>query len=197
MPLEVLLIRHGQSEWNASGRWQGQQDPPLTDTGRNDARRAAAGLGTFDAVMSSPLLRAAETAAAIAEGIGVGPVLTDDRWMERSAGSWEGLTRSEIEAGWPGYLADGKRPDNWEDDDLLMARAQGALTDLWAEMADAQVAIVTHSGLIMAVERHLGQHSGRMPNLGGRWLRGAGPDRWQLGPRVQLIDAATSSGVLE
>ena len=138
MPLEVLLIRHGQSEWNASGRWQGQQDPPLTDTGRNDARRAAAGLGTFDAVMSSPLLRAAETAAAVAEGIGVGPVLTDDRWMERSAGSWEGLTRSEIEAGWPGYLADGKRPDNWEDDDLLMARAQGALTDLWAEMADAQ-----------------------------------------------------------
>ena len=68
MSLEVLLIRHGQSEWNASGRWQGQQDPPLTDVGRADARRAASGLGTFDAVMSSPLLRAVETAAALAEG---------------------------------------------------------------------------------------------------------------------------------
>ncbi len=197
MSLEVVLIRHGQSEWNASGRWQGQQDPPLTDVGRNDARRAAAGLGTFDAVMSSPLVRAVETAATLAEGIGVGPVLTDDRWMERSAGSWEGLTRPEIEVGWPGYLADGRRPDDWEADDRLIERARAALADLWAETTDAQVAIVTHSGLIMAVERHLGEPSGRMPNLGGRWLSGDGPDRWQLGPRVQLIDAATSSGVLE
>ena len=197
MSLEVLLIRHGQSEWNASGRWQGQQDPPLTDVGRADARRAASGLGTFDAVMSSPLLRAVETAAALAEGIGVGPVLTDDRWMERSAGSWEGLTRPEIENGWPGYLADGRRPDDWESDETLMARAQGALAELWAEMADTQVATVTHSGLIMAVERHLGEPSGRMPNLGGRWLRCDEPDRWQLGPRVQLIDAATTVGVLE
>ena len=197
MSLEVILIRHGQSEWNASGRWQGQQDPPLTDMGRTDARRAAAGLGTFDAVMSSPLVRAVETAATLAEGIGVGPVLTDDRWMERSAGSWEGLTRPEIEVGWPGYLADGRRPDDWEADDRLIERAQAALADLWVETTDAQVAIVTHSGLIMAVERHLGEPSGRMPNLGGRWLRGDGPDRWQLGPRVQLIDAATNSGVLE
>ena len=197
MSLEILLIRHGQSEWNASGRWQGQQDPPLTDVGRTDARRAAAGLGTFDAVMSSPLVRAVETAAALAEGIGVGPVLTDDRWMERHAGSWEGLTRPEIEEGWPGYLAEGMRPDDWEADDLLIARAQGALADLWAQMTEAQVAIVTHSGLIMAVERHLGEPSGRLPNLGGRWLRGDAPDRWHLGPRVQLIDATTNSGVLE
>ena len=197
MSLEVLLIRHGQSEWNASGRWQGQQDPPLSEVGRSDARRAAASLGTFDAVMSSPLLRAAETAAAIAEGIGVGPVLTDDRWMERSAGSWEGLTRPEIEDGWPGYLADGLRPEDWEGDDLLIVRAQQALAELWAEMSEAQVAIVSHSGLIMAMERHLGEPSGRLPNLGGRWLRGDGPDRWQLGARVQLIDAATNAGVLE
>ncbi len=197
MSLEVLLIRHGQSEWNEAGRWQGQQDPPLTDAGRSDARRAADGLGAFDAVMASPLLRAADTAAALAEGIGVGPVLTDDRWMERSAGPWEGLTRPEIEEGWPGYLADGSRPDDWETDEALITRAFAALADLWHMMAAAQVAIVTHSGLIMAVERHLGEPAGRLPNLGGRWVRAERPDRWELGERVQLIDAATNAGVVE
>ena len=65
MPLNVLLIRHGQSEWNATGRWQGQADPPLTDEGRNDARRAAEALGAFDAVVASTLQRAIETAEAL------------------------------------------------------------------------------------------------------------------------------------
>lgn len=197
MSLEVLLIRHGQSVWNEAGRWQGQQDPPLTDTGRSDARRAAAGLGAFDAVMASPLLRAVDTATELADGIGVGPVLTDERWMERSAGPWEGLTRPEIEQGWPGYLSEGRRPDDWESDETLITRALGALADIWHTMTDGQVAVVTHSGLIMGVERHLGDPAGRLANLGGRWLRGEGADRWQLGERVQLIDAATTSGVIE
>lgn len=197
MSLQVLLIRHGQSEWNATGRWQGQADPPLTDEGRSDARRAAATIGAFDAVAASTLQRAIETAEALAEGIGVGPVLCDPRWMERTAGPWEGLTRPEIEDGWPGYLADGRRPDHWETDDALVARAMDALAGLWAQCPDGQVAVVTHSGLIMAIERHLGDPAGRLPNLGGRWVHGDAADRWVLGERVQLIDAASSPGVIE
>ncbi|MBK7321152.1 MAG: histidine phosphatase family protein [Candidatus Microthrix parvicella] len=197
MPLNVLLIRHGQSEWNATGRWQGQADPPLTDEGRNDARRAAEALGAFDAVVASTLQRAIETAEALADGIGVGPVLTDPRWMERTAGPWQGLTRPEIEAGWPGHLAEGGRPAGWEADEVLVTRALAALAGLWVQTSDGQVAVVTHSGLIMAVERHLGEPAGRLPNLGGRWVVGHAADRWELGPRVQLIDAATSPGVIE
>ena len=62
MPTRVLLVRHGQSEWNAVGRWQGQADPPLSDVGRQQARSAAKALGALEAVFASDLQRAAETA---------------------------------------------------------------------------------------------------------------------------------------
>lgn len=100
----VLLVRHGQSEWNADGRWQGQADPPLTDLGRAQAHHAARSLGVVDAIVSSDLQRAAETAAILAGELGVGPVVLDPDLRERDAGEWSGLTRSEIERDWPGYL---------------------------------------------------------------------------------------------
>lgn len=192
----VLLIRHGLSEWNELGRWQGQADPPLAAAGRRDARGAVASLGAIDAIVASPLLRAAETAAILAEGIGVGPVFADARLMERSAGPWEGLTRTEIETTWPGHLADGRRPDGWESDEALVTRAMAALDDLAGERRGSSIAVVTHSGLIMAVERALGDPAGRMPNLGGRPL--THDDRsWSLEERVELVGAADAPGVLE
>ena len=60
---QLLVIRHGQSVWNADGRWQGQENPPLTDLGRNQARVAARAVGAIDAIYASPLDRAATTAA--------------------------------------------------------------------------------------------------------------------------------------
>ncbi|MEZ5270437.1 MAG: phosphoglycerate mutase family protein [Microthrixaceae bacterium] len=59
MTTEVLVLRHGQSEWNALGRWQGQENPPLTDLGREQAVEAAQAVGTVDAVFASPLDQAA------------------------------------------------------------------------------------------------------------------------------------------
>ena len=58
----ILLVRHGQSEWNLSGRWQGQADPPLTELGRMQAREAAQNVGSIDVIWSSDLQRAAATA---------------------------------------------------------------------------------------------------------------------------------------
>ena len=55
----VLLVRHGQSEWNADGRWQGQADPALTDLGRHQALHASRSLGSVDAIVASDLQRAA------------------------------------------------------------------------------------------------------------------------------------------
>src|SRR3546814_14677380 len=66
----VLLVRHGQSEWNATGRWQGQADPPLTDLGRAQAHHAARSLGVVDAIVASDLQRAADTAPIISGELG-------------------------------------------------------------------------------------------------------------------------------
>ena len=100
----VLLIRHGQSEWNADGRWQGQADPPLTDLGRHQALHASRNLGVVDAIVASDLQRATETALIIAGELGVGPLVLEPGLRERDAGEWSGLTRAEIERDWPGYL---------------------------------------------------------------------------------------------
>ena len=69
----LLVVRHGQSEWNAAGQWQGRANPPLTMEGQRQAAAAARALGAFDAVVASPLLRAAETATIISEHLGIGP----------------------------------------------------------------------------------------------------------------------------
>ena len=119
---KLLIVRHGQSEWNALGRWQGQADPPLTDVGENQAKKATKKLGLFDSIVSSPLQRAKNTASIISEITGVGPVTTEVGLMERDAGPWQGLTRIEIEKGWPGFLDSGHRPDGYESNPDLLSR---------------------------------------------------------------------------
>ena len=93
----VLLARHGQSTWNAEGRWQGQADPPLSELGREQAHLAAAHVGAVDLIASSPQQRALETATIISSTIGVGPVVVVEQLRERSAGPWSGLTRIDID----------------------------------------------------------------------------------------------------
>jgi broad specificity phosphatase PhoE len=184
----VLLVRHGQSEWNADGRWQGQADPPLTDLGRSQAHHAARSLGVVDAIVASDLLRAAETAAILAGELGVGPVVIDPDLRERHAGDWQGLTRVEIEQGWPGFLDDRRRPDGWEPDDELLARATGALVRIHDLVPGGEAIAVTHGGLVYVLEGAFGEPFERLPNLAGRWVD-VGPDGpTHLGERVVLVD---------
>lgn len=182
-------MRHGQSEWNAEGRWQGQADPPLTDLGRAQARHAARALGTVDAMVSSDLQRAAETAAILSGELGVGPLVLDPDLRERDAGEWSGLTRAEIDEGWPGYLDDRRRPAGWEPDEVLSSRATEALARIHGLVGDEGEAIaVTHGGLVYLLEGHFGVPFERLPNLGGRWME-VGPDGpTRLGERVLLVD---------
>ena len=102
----ILLVRHGESEWNATRRWQGQADPPLTDLGRTQAAHAAAALGAVDAIVTSDLQRASATAQVIADALGLDAPMIDPRLRERDAGEWSGLTREEIHDQWPGYLTE-------------------------------------------------------------------------------------------
>jgi broad specificity phosphatase PhoE len=192
----LLLLRHGQSEWNAQGRWQGWADPPLTDEGRDQARRAGRALGPFDAVVASTLHRAADTAAIIADVLGIGPVLTDPDLRERDAGQWQGLTRDEIEAGWPGALRDGVRPDGYEGDTSVLDRVHRALARVAGRAGDdGTVAVVTHGGVIYALEGACGEPLARIPNLGGRWIDWADGDL-RLGARVDLLGDGTVPDLL-
>jgi probable phosphoglycerate mutase len=169
-PTRALLVRHGQSEWNAIGRWQGQADPPLSDLGRRQAREAADAVGAVDAIWASDLARAVETATIIAERIGVGPVVIDPDLRERDAGGFSGLTRAEIDERFPGYLAERRRPPGWEPDEHLLARALGALRRIAVEIPGGDVLVVTHGGLVYAVEAHLGFDHARLANVEGRWV---------------------------
>lgn len=185
--VQVLLVRHGQSEWNASRRWQGQADPPLTSLGRLQARAAAETVGTPDAIVASDLRRAAETAAILSGNLGVGPVLADARWRERDVGEWTGLTRGEIEARWPGWLDGHQRPDGFEHDDQVVERALPALLDLGTATTGSSVVVVTHGGVIRSLERHLGVAGSWIDNLDALSLDVAG-ERIRAGTRIRLID---------
>jgi probable phosphoglycerate mutase len=195
----VLLVRHGQSEWNALGRWQGQADPPLSELGRAQARSAAHSLGALDAIYASDLQRAMETAAIISNALGIGPVLIDEDLRERDAGEWSGLTRAEIHERYPGYLPDDrhrvfapdpgapKRPPGWESDESLKERVLRALRKIHDDVGDGDVLVVTHGGVIYAVEDHLGESFERLANGAGRWLAIEG-DSMELGERVLLVN---------
>lgn len=189
LPAHLLLVRHGQSTWNADGRWQGQENPPLSTLGVRQARDAARSVGNFDAVVSSTLERAFVTATILADELGIGPVVTDPDLVERHAGEFQGLTRDEIEVAFPGYLADGRRPPSWEDDDSVIARITGALGRIAAGVgADGTALVVTHGGVIMALERLVGaSRDGRLANLGGRWFD-VGPGVLTAGEAVVLLD---------
>ncbi|MEM9200397.1 MAG: histidine phosphatase family protein [Actinomycetota bacterium] len=184
--LNLLLARHGQSEWNAVGRWQGQEDPPLTDLGKAQARGAARQSGSFDAIFASDLERALHTATIISSGIGIGPVIVDPRLKERFAGEYQGLTRDEIEAQFPGNLEAGIWPPSWEDDESVLDRVMASLADIVEHLGGhGDVLAVSHGGVIYTLETHfVGGHE-RIENLGGRWLHFDG-SRWRLGDRLLL-----------
>jgi broad specificity phosphatase PhoE len=184
----ILLVRHGQSEWNAAGRWQGRADPPLTAAGRRQAVEATEAIGIVDAIAASPLERAFTTAAIVAELTGVGPVEVHDGLVERDCGEWTGLTAAEIEHHFPGALAEWRTPPGWEDDDQLIGRVELALVALATAYPGGQVLAVTHGGVMFALERHLqGRNGGRIPNLGGCWLEVGIDGGLRLGARVPLL----------
>ena len=117
----ILLVRHGQSTWNADGRWQGRADPPLSDLGRRQAEVAAEALAELGItrVVASPLVRAHETATIVGAALGLHDRAPTARLQERDAGEWTGKTRAEIEAGLarasspaaaPGRLRDRRHP---------------------------------------------------------------------------------------
>jgi probable phosphoglycerate mutase len=159
---DIYLIRHGETAWNAQGRFQGKLDSALTDTGVRQAEaigRHLAGLGlSCDAFVSSPLGRTRQTAAIIAGAANLPAARYDDRLAEVSLGSWDGLTHIDIDAQWPGLL-DGSAPFDWffrspdgESYEAALLRAES-----WLRERQGVTVAVSH-GLVSRVIR--GAYSG-------------------------------------
>ena len=145
----LLLIRHGESTWNAEHRLQGQRDPPLSELGREQAVALAPFLdGLPVRRVSSDLARAVETA----ELVGLGGAPTDPRWREIDIGEWAGRTLDELDprdvAAWRGGELAPPGAETWAQ---LQARVAEAIDELRGEDA----AIVTHGGPVRAACSHL------------------------------------------
>jgi probable phosphoglycerate mutase len=155
----ILLARHGETEWNRVGRWQGHADPPLNQTGRRQAAELADRLGRdgISAVYSSDLARARETACAVARRLGL-EVVEDRGLREIDVGSWSGLTRAEVEQRFPdGYASwlAGEIGHDGETREQLTARVVAAIATIAARHGpDDNVLVVTHGGVIRALRRH-------------------------------------------
>lgn len=149
---DIFLLRHGETEWNAEGRFQGQRDSPLTACGREQAaqlgrilsrRFAGRGLPAFHV---SPLGRTQDTAAIVARYVDMrGMMRIEPRIQEVSTGVWDGLTNEEIAAGWPGAL-DGTDHFDWyfrsPDGETLEAALRRVQS--WLSELEGPVVAVSH-----------------------------------------------------
>lgn len=157
------IIRHGQTDWNLEGRWQGKADIPLNDTGRTQAQRLAGHLQRrrirFDAIYSSDLLRAWETATLIAERLDVIPTPLP-ALREIDVGAWSGLTRDEVMSQfhdlWERLHSgeDVPRGGSGETFGQLYDRVIGAVEQLMGERPGQTIALVTHGGPVRALLLH-------------------------------------------
>lgn len=182
----LLLLRHGESEWNVQGRWQGHADPPLTEFGERQSAVAALVIEGVARVVASDLRRARRTAEIIATTAGLGMVCLWAPLRERDVGQWSGRTNDEVDAAFPDFRAEGRTPLGWEPDQHLLERILPALVAIASMPIDALV--VTHGGVIRLLEEHLGgAPPSTVANLEGRWLE-VEEDGISLGERVRLLE---------
>jgi probable phosphoglycerate mutase len=156
-PTTVVLLRHGQTDWNLAGKFQGRADIPLNDTGLAQAERAAPALAELgpDTIVSSPLTRARQTAEAVYRRTGR-PISFDDRLMEIDVGSWVGLTLAEADAESPEVAAlrrasrDYRRSPTGETSMEAGTRVAAAVRDIAAAHPGEVVLVVSH-GLVIRI----------------------------------------------
>ena len=173
------LVRHGQTDWNAERRLQGATDIPLNDVGRGQARDAVAVLAPYewDAIVSSPLSRAAETADLIAEGLGLTVSRRVPELTERSFGPAEGMQAGpELEAlRVPGGFKGAESEDEAAD------RGIAALEALAEEFRGQRLLVVTHGTLLrVSLSRAVGQTLASVDNAALNLAHHHAIDGWKL-----------------
>lgn len=170
LPAGVTLIhiRHGQTDWNAEGRLQGQRDIPINETGRGQAERhgrvlserlRAAGVDPAALVyVSSPLSRSVETMQRVRGGLGLpGEAPTDERLKEVHFGEWSGFTYAELKEGGQRGLVERRKADKWSfrppggETYAELARRVGE----WLETVTEDTVAVTHGGVVRVLHGHI------------------------------------------
>jgi glucosyl-3-phosphoglycerate phosphatase len=194
----IILLRHGQTDYNVAGRMQGHLDSVLTPAGHEQAAEAApviAALGP-DRVISSDLRRAVDTAEVVGAACGL-PVKFDARLRETHLGEWQGHTVADIEHDYPGAIADWRSDPAWappggESRVAVVERSRPVVDELDAEFADSAddstALLVAHGGLIAGLVTGLMElPTQTWPSFGGlgncRWAvlaRRADHPRWRL-----------------
>ncbi len=177
----LVMLRHGQTEYNAGSRMQGQLDTELSDLGRDQAVAAAEVLAKRQpmVIVSSDLRRALDTAVALGERAGM-PVLVDTRLRETHLGDWQGMTHIEVDDAAPGARLAWRENARWaphggESRVDVAARGMLVVTELIAEQSEwgidepeRPVVLVAHGGLIAALTAALlGLPVDNWPVLGG------------------------------
>ncbi len=154
---ELLLVRHGETDWNAARRWQGRDDPPLNDRGIAQARELADLLAgeELHALYTSDLRRALMTADIVAERLGL-DVRPLPELREIDVGSWSGLTREDLDERFPEQVVRHQASwgTGWEDGETpeqLTKRVIAAAIRIAAEHPDERVLVVAHGGVIRAL----------------------------------------------
>jgi len=154
MPTTLVLVRHGETDWNRERRFQGHANTPLNDAGRRQAGELATLLrgDGLSAVYTSPLLRAKDTATIVAAGLGLDPYELEEL-REIDVGDWQGLTIDEVRTRHPEQLDVAWRSGwpNGETHEELAERVLPALLDLDRRHAGERVLGVTHAGPIRVV----------------------------------------------
>lgn len=147
----LVLIRHGETDWNNEGRYQGQADPPLNAVGIKQAEDLLSSLKEehIDALYSSPLRRALQTAQILAQRLRI-PLITDPRLMEIDQGEWETRLRAEIEHAYP-ELFHAWQTNPWEvtppgGENLyaVKARVDEAIDEILHKERSKTIGVVTH-----------------------------------------------------
>jgi glucosyl-3-phosphoglycerate phosphatase len=151
----LLLARHGETDWNRDGRWQGLSDTRLNDRGREQARELAGQIDGVDVVYSSDLARARETADIVAERLGL-EVRLDQRLRERGFGEWEGLNSGEIEERFAEAhrlwkAGEGVGAENAEPFDKFAARIHDFLDEILERHPGESVLVISHGGSIRVI----------------------------------------------
>jgi broad specificity phosphatase PhoE len=140
---ELLLVRHGETDWNAEGKLQGHTDRPLNDFGRRQAQALADRLAgeSIDAVYASDLSRARETAEILGAKLGL-PVLVDPDLREKNWGNWEGLTSDErLHIEFEGETSEAHRD-----------RTLSAVQRIVERHPDGRIVVVTHGGSLRRIQ---------------------------------------------
>jgi glucosyl-3-phosphoglycerate phosphatase len=182
-----VLLRHGQTTWNAEHRFQGQSDIPLDETGLEQAERAGRRLAALrpDAIVSSDLTRAVTTAQPLARLTGL-VVSLDKDLRERGGGSWEGLTNAEISERYPEQRV-GWNPPDGETRAAVAGRVSAALARAADSLPPGGLGIVVSHGAairlgierVMGLPEELGGVLGPLSNCSWSVL-GVRDGRWRL-----------------